>query len=318
MHTMITHRGDLYVPPLKIWLDPGHKKDIAFVSHAHADHTGRHTSIIASPPTARFIKHRMNIVVSNVLDYGTPMALEDGQLTLHPSGHILGAAQALVEWKGERLVYSGDFKLKPSRTAEPCEILTCDQLVMECTYGRPHYRFPERSKVEADILTCVQDLLHRGKVPIVLAYALGRSQEMIQLLTENGFRVATENRIYEMTEVYRELGIPFGPFERFDPLDYRDRVLVFPPHLSTSPVLTRIQDRYAIAVTGWAIDNRQKAWYRSDTSFPLSDHADFEDLIKYVELAQPKKVFLIHGFEEFAEHLAPLGIETENLSGMVS
>src|SRR5262245_39188488 len=65
----------------------------------------------------------------------------------HPAGHVLGAAQIEVERDGERLVYTGDFRLERSETADACAIVPCDVLVMECTFGRPHYRFPPRSEV---------------------------------------------------------------------------------------------------------------------------------------------------------------------------
>jgi Cft2 family RNA processing exonuclease len=318
MDQLLTYPGDLYISPLKLWLDPGHVKDRGFVSHAHADHMGRHKHIIASPPTARLIEHRLDYPVEQVLDYGERLALEEGHLTLHPSGHILGAAQAFIEWKDERLVYTGDFKLKPSRTAEPCQVLECDHLVMECTYGRPHYRFPDRKGVEQEIIGYIESVLQRGKTPLVLAYVLGRAQEMLKLLAGAGFSVAVENRIYDISNIYEEQGVPLGAFERFDPADYEGRVLIFPPHLWKSPVLKNIPERHTIAVTGWALDGRQESWYRSDAAFPLSDHADFNDLLRYIELARPRQVSLIHGFQEFADHIKKLDVKTEFLGGLAT
>lgn len=315
---LISYPGDIYIPPLNLWLDPGRVRDRAFVSHAHADHTGRHACIYASLPTSRIMEHRLQVRVNHPLAFGETIPLEKGTLALHPSGHILGAAQAMIEWKGERLVYTGDFKLKPSRTAEPCEVLECDHLVMECTYGRPHYRFPDRDRVEEELLLHIEKLLEREEVPVILAYALGRAQEMIKLLTEKGFPVAAENRICDLCEVYEKIGVTVGSPERFEPEDHKGRVLVFPPHLWKSPVVRNIENRHTIAVTGWAMDGRQKAWYRSDSAFPLSDHADFDDLIRYVELAKPKRISLIHGFKEFAEHLKGMGVELHFVAGLVS
>lgn len=318
MNELLTNPGDLYLPPLDLWLDPSHVKNRAFVSHAHADHTGRHKMIIASPPTARLIEHRLEIDVDHPLNYGESAEFGEGRITLYPSGHVLGAAQALIEYKGERLVYSGDFKLKPSRTAEPCETVPCDHLVMECTYGRPQYCFPDRLEVEAQIVNHIESVLEKKQVPLVLVYVLGRAQEILKLLLQEGFPVAAENRVYDMCKIYEELGVEFGEYTRFDPDDYEGRVLLFPPHLWKSPVVRNIRNRNTIAVTGWAMDGRQQAWYRSDVAFPLSDHADFEDLQRYIELANPKKVSLIHGFPEFADHVKNMGIETNLLGGMVS
>lgn len=318
MTKLLTYSDDLYCPPLGLWLDPGRIKDFAFVSHAHADHTGRHKSIICTPATARIIEHRLQVQVDRIVDFREPISVGEGKLTLYPSGHILGAAQALVEWRDERLLYTGDFKLVPSRTAEPCEVVECDHLIMECTYGRPHYRFPDRKQVEKDLLQYIEEVFERKQVPVIMAYVLGRSQELLKLLTEAGLPVAVENRIFDMSKIYEEQGVTFGPYERFDPQDYRGRVLLFPPHLWKSPVVKNIRDRHTIAVTGWAVDGRQQAWYSTDKAFPVSDHADFDDLLRYIELAKAKKVSLIHGFQEFADHLQKIGIETHIIADLMT
>jgi putative mRNA 3-end processing factor len=47
--------------------------------------------------------------------------------------------------------------------------------------------------------------------------------------------------------------------------------------------------------------------------FPLSDHADFPSLLRYVELAQPRKVLLNHGWRDFAHRLRRAGVDAEYL-----
>ena len=61
-----------------------------------------------------------------------------------------------------------------------------------------------------------------------------------------------------------------------------------------------------------ARDARRSAKYRSrcEEAFPLSDHADYDELLRYVELVQPKRVLTVHGFAaEFAADLRRRGIE---------
>ncbi len=299
---------------MELWLDPTRKQDFAFVSHAHADHTARHRKILSTPATSRLLRYRLGIDSHITLSPGEAHETGGGRLSLYPSGHILGAAQILVELNGERLLFTGDFKLKPSRTAEPCEIVPCDHLIMECTYGRSQYRFPDRNSVEERLIEHVDGLMRNGNVPVLFAYALGRAQEMTRLLSGSGYRVALEKKAFETAEIYKELGIDLGSFESFDENDYEGRVLIFPPHLWRSPVLINIRKRKTIAVTGWAMDGRQQAWYRSDAAFPLSDHADFDDLIQYVETARPRNVYLVHGFPDFIDHLKYLGCHVEQLA----
>ena len=75
-------------------------------------------------------------------------------------------------------------------------------------------------------------------------------------------------------------------------------------------MLSRIPAVRTAAITGWAIDPRAIYRYRCDAAFPLSDHADFPDLLRFVELVQPRRVLTLHGFaREFATTLRGRGIE---------
>jgi len=63
-------------------------------------------------------------------------------------------------------------------------------------------------------------------------------------------------------------------------------------------------------ISGWAVDPNAIYRYQVDAAFPLSDHADYDDLLRYVELVGPKRVFTLHGFAaQFARDLRARGIE---------
>ena len=68
-------------------------------------------------------------------------------------------------------------------------------------------------------------------------------------------------------------------------------------------------------ISGWAVDPNAIYRYQVDAAFPLSDHADYTDLLRYVELVQPKRVLTLHGFAaEFARDLRDRGVEAWALS----
>ncbi len=51
-----------------------------------------------------------------------------------------------------------------------------------------------------------------------------------------------------------------------------------------------------------------------DAAFPLSDHADFHELIDFVRQVRPRRVFTTHGFAaDFAATLRDLGFDAEAL-----
>src|SRR5215831_21183148 len=68
-------------------------------------------------------------------------------------------------------------------------------------------------------------------------------------------------------------------------------------------------------LTGWAVDPNCRYRYQCDAAFPLSDHADFPDLLEMVNQIQPKQIYTVHGFAaDFAQTLRNLGHDAQALS----
>src|SRR4029453_11235141 len=102
---------------------------------------------------------------------------------------------------------------------------------------------------------------------------------------------------------------------RYNANDVAGKVLICPPSANRSPMLEKIPRKRVALISGWAVD--PNAVYRSqvDAAFPLSDHADYDDFLRYVEFAQPRRVFKLHGFAAaFATDLRARGVEAWALS----
>lgn len=310
---MFVWRDDLFVPAADLWLDPGRRRARAFVSHAHGDHIGRHRAIFATRATAALMRARLGPLDVEELAWGEWRELGgDCRLRLHPAGHILGAAQVEIERRGERLVYTGDFRLERSETCEPATIVPCDVLVMECTFGRPHYRFPPRAEVVPRLVEGLREALAEGRTPILLAYAVGRGQELMKLLEPHGFELALAPALHAMVAIYESQGIRFGPYELARPGQTHGKVVLVPPHASSSRLVREAHRPLLIAATGWAQDGAPP--YRADRSYPLSDHADFDELLRYATECGAREVYTMHGFDEFRDHLRARGIHAHPAS----
>ncbi len=75
-------------------------------------------------------------------------------------------------------------------------------------------------------------------------------------------------------------------------------------------MLEKIPGKRVAMLSGWAVDPGAIYRYQVDAAFPLSDHADYDDLVRYVELVQPQRVLTLHGFaEQFAADLRRRGQE---------
>jgi DNA ligase-1 len=134
----VRYERGVYLPAQDLWLDPWDAKPLAFVSHAHSDHIAPHQEIIVSERTARLMQARMpGERKEHVLPFGEMRRVHDVDLMLLPAGHIFGSAQIFLQTDDDSLLYTGDFKLRHGKSAEPAEWRQADTLIMETTYGLP-------------------------------------------------------------------------------------------------------------------------------------------------------------------------------------
>src|SRR6185312_10295809 len=118
----VTFERGIFLPELDLWLDPKEERDTAFVSHAHSDHIGNHREVILSETTARLMAARLpGQRIEHQLPFHTSIEFRAANIRLLPAGHILGSAQIYLESKGESLLYTGDFKLRPGKSAEQAQ-----------------------------------------------------------------------------------------------------------------------------------------------------------------------------------------------------
>jgi len=322
----------LYVRELDLWIDSMRARSRCYVSHGHSDHARVHDIVVSTPQNAAVCRHRFGgraarkqtsllpgseppPVVFEEHRYNEPW--NDGdhhRLTLFSAGHVLGSAQLMIEGEAGRFVYTGDFKLGRAYTCEPAEVKPCDVLLMECTYGRPQYVFPTRDEVEDGMIDFALKALEDGFPPIFYAYSLGKAQEAMAILGKANIPITAHGAVYGMAQVYEAVGVKLPPYERYDALTYDGKsALIWPPSGKSKPLAVKGKAVRSAMLTGWSLDRSASYRYGTDTAFALSDHADYPSLLRYLELAQPKKVLLNHGWKDFVHRLRRQGIDAEYL-----
>lgn len=323
----ILYKSGIKIPPINLWLDARRAQDIGFISHAHSDHISRHQRTLCSYPTARILNNRrlrpLTIhQTSNLnqetpgfysLSYAHPHSLNGATLTLYPAGHILGSAQILIEKKGRRILYSGDFSLEANPAAEKTEVPPCDILIMECTYGDPQYLFPPRKQIAQQLVELVTKTLSAGYTPVVFAYTLGKSQEAIKILGDAGIFTATTPTVFALCEIYRECGLELKNYEEYRRERLPGKVLVLPPHSRRYDWYKAIRRTRTFFLSGWAQRAGAERMFGVDVALPLSDHADYQQLFTYIELAKPMRIYTLHGPAEFAQELKRRGFRASHL-----
>lgn len=312
----LLYRRGLHLPELDLWLDPHEGRAAAVVSHAHADHVRRHRLTFATDSTRLLIEHVGKSGACTItVPFGRRTPFGDGYLTLLPAGHVLGSAQVLVERAGHRLLYSGDLKLRSSLTAEPAEVRRADTLVVESTYGRPQYNFPPAEEVFGRLEQFCVDALTAGETPVVFAYSLGKSQEVLAGLARRGLRFGVHPTIAAVCSIYERCGVALPPYEVFQGGDADGRVLLLPPHARRGAALSAIERIRTASVTGWALDRGAVYRLRCDAAFPLSDHAGYPELFEYVERVAPSRIYTVHGFaRDLAHDLRARGFRAYSLT----
>ena len=276
-----------------VLLDPKVSDFISFTTHAHVDHMPQ---VIVNKPycteeTAELVKLRNPNFEANVVKENKKIKFDDFTAELMPSGHVLGSSQVFLEVDGTSILYTGDFKLWKNLTCAPIKIQEADILITEATYGNPSWIMPSDQKVRKDIVewtkeTSKQFATHLG------GYSLGKAQEAIKLLNDNAIVPQVSDTVRKFSEVYNKFGAKLKFLEK----DERSEVNIKPMHMI--PDSDDSKNKHAV-LTGWSLFRNYGV-----QGFPLTDHADYNQLLLFIEAIGPKKVFCVHGFEkEFAKDI---------------
>lgn len=281
------------------------------ISHAHSDHVAGHSRAVMTPETRELIRCRgfpLRHVVT--VRNGSSISLDQNlTLRLLDAGHVLGSSQFHVEADGLSVTYTGDINTCETLVSKPAETLECETLVIESTYGSPSYIFPPREELYGEILGWISRCVSAGDIPAFRCYSIGKSQEIMRLVNEyTSLPVVVGNTVAAASRVYMEMGVgmrfvPAGSWEGVEVL--RDGGCVYIDSVRRRPFSSR-RVRWAIA-TGWALS---QAFPEYEKAFPLSSHADFRGLIRFVGEVGPKKVYTLHGFAKtLASNLRRLGYD---------
>lgn len=310
----------------KLILDPSRKVRAAddvlvCVSHAHSDHVKKHEApVLSTPQTADLFPYQIN---SQAEKYGKSVDFDGMTITQRSANHILGSSQFEIT-NGETIVYTGDFRLNESLLFGKCDVPECDTLIVESTYGKPSFRFPLMKDVANDVGAWVKERSRAGRNLVFGSYSLGKSQEIISILNDMGVVPVVHSKIAHYSNIYNNHGhelafVESGTSEGNKMLSNRF-VAVMPQNLVDAGFISAMEEatgRYisAALLTGWgAMYNF--AGKGVERVFPMSDHADFYQILDYVKQSKAKNVFTVHGYErELASYVQKkLGVKARPLS----
>lgn len=290
----------LYCSAGDFYLDPKRPVQTALISHAHGDHATPNSGHVYSTSSTR---HLMNVRFKNSLrsrfheiSFREKFYLNEVGITFFPAGHMLGSAMILMEFNHEKYLFTGDFKLQHDASCEPIEMIRADYLITESTFAHPEHLHP-------DPVTEIKRLNEIMSQNILLgAYAVGKAQRLTQLATRHcpHKKLLIHHAITRFHEVYENNGVDLGNWEHYTRQKFKkehDCIYILPPNWFYR--FAAKGNTYNVFATGW-----KHAFGKCDSILHISDHADWNDLLKMIDLTQPKIVFTLHGDGKYLkEHL---------------
>ena len=280
-----------------------HEEDrpIRVVTHIHSDHilglrqSLKTCEIVVMTPITKDLIDVMNgplfLMAGNVkvLNYKEEFWCDDEKITLYPADHIWGATQVLVEDADQtRIVYTGDFRLPET------PIIKCDVLVMEATYGNPTCVRPFEDQVEDILVSLVEESLKDG--PVYLFGYYGKLQEVMQILykAKVGVPFVVPEKVFHVSKICERHGMRFGrrllllsDAEAESILQKNEPCVAFYHMVSRRRVG---DDALRIYLSGWEFGSPCRQIGEREYRVALSDHCDFNGLLRYVRESKPKMV----------------------------
>jgi len=302
----------LYCEPGGFFIDPLRAVDRAVITHAHSDHARPgHRAVLASADTLALMSARLGADRAGedkqALGWRETLSIGGVRVWLLPAGHVLGSAQVAMEYRGTRVVVSGDYKRTADPTCTGFEPERCDVFVSEATFALPVFRHPPPGQEIDKLLASVA--LFPDRTHVVGCYALGKCQRVIALLRQAGWDrpIWLHGALSALCRVYEARGVPLGdlrPATVAAKGELAGTIVLAPPGAVTDRWARRLADPVVSLASGW-MRVRQRAKSRGvELPLVISDHADWDELNATLDEVGAPEVWVTHGREEALIHAA--------------
>lgn len=343
------------------------KIDGILLSHAHLDHSGavpvleaRKTSAKVFTPNVTkqlsellwmdsikisheeeyalpFDKKDVSVTSSNFVNtsFRKPFRIKKSTVTLFDAGHIPGSAMPFVDTGGKTVLYTGDYKISPTRLMKGADtnLPDTDILITESTYcDREH---PDRKGQEKELVKIIRGTIANDGVALISGFAVGRIDELLLVLDAYGIdypvyvdgmakkALTIINQNHHILKEPKSLNRVLEKVEYVKDQGMRKRIVKNPGViLTTSGMLTggpvmwyisKLHDKQnsSLTLTGFQVEGTpgktllETGRYINEgidvqvdmpvRKLDFSSHIGRTDLFQFVNKLNPEKVFCVHG-----------------------
>jgi putative mRNA 3-end processing factor len=280
----------IHIPSHNVWVDARQPVDHGIITHAHADHTCLgHGISYCTPATYHLMKARYKNLDKNqfvLVDYYQDFEINNAPFQLLPSGHMLGSA--MVHFTGNiDCLITGDWKMQADDSCTAVDLRRkAALLITETTFAKNGCKHP-------DPIQAMELLINDHRPCVVGVYALGKAQRMLHLIQQHmpNRPVMVQHEIARFNAVYlsHQVLLPSTlPYHSKKWKSSENTIYLCNMHTLSSFKKHTNVGRYFCS--GW---NKLFNW--ADGNIPISDHADWFDLLNLVEQTKPRKIVAYHG-----------------------
>ena len=308
----------IYCIPGKFYLDPWKPVENAVISHGHSDHARwgmKH--YLCHHFTKPIIQYRLGSDISvDSVDYGEEVLKNGVKISLHPAGHLIGSSQIRLDYKGQVVVFTGDYKVDEDELSTPFEPVKCHTFITESTFGLPVYKWEKNSVYREMLQDWIRNNQSSGRTSVFIGYSLGKAQRIMKLIEGMG-EIFVHSSIYNTNKAIESAGVILPDYKAIDwenRSDMQGQTVVVPPALIGSNMIKKIPNGTTAICSGWMQIRGNRRWNSVDAGFAVSDHADWDGLLWATKESGAEKVFVTHGSQAvFAKYLNEQGIEAYEL-----